>query len=437
MIAKNPDQYLPLHLLHFSKKFKLDSKQKEIFENIISWKITPPLVKTGRSTYLILQDTKVPFKSIKIKGCGFFDVQNNSVMQPSTEEGYDAHVQHAPDGIKEIHYQIEVNGHDEPFYSIPKKRPYGGQIFGRAKLEFEAVDYLLKHWKGDNTLFPFYFPVGYARYENLFYEDNPLGATILGIPGEKETPLGGYFVGNFEDEGLRINPHVVGYWQKHIAPAGKQNPDYFDILLTLKKLCEEFGKTMAHLHRHFADHDSHLFNAMVNQDKGNVVFFDLDHVLYAKDMSAQKYFYYTLKDFEIGLVGILSNFLLSGIIEGITLFAKLNQPVDDYNLIEGLFAGYFGKDNEVSIQDAKNIWNRTLEFALNKLLRAPKKDRFNLAYDFCEKERRRSYIDAYRYAKTSTIKKYKSFDLTPEKHAQIIGKLFEQRMSLENTDIRK
>ncbi|MBA4337070.1 hypothetical protein C0416_04860 [bacterium] len=433
-MENHPDQYLPLHTIHFSDKFKLKEGQKKIFEDVVSWRITPPLVKTGRSTYLLIKDTEVPFKGVKIKGCGFFDIQNNSVMQPSTEDGYDSHVQHAPDGIKEIHYQIEVNDQDEPFYSIPKKRPYGGQIFTRAKLEFDATSHLFNKWDGKKELFPFYFPVGYARYKNLFYKDEPLGVTILGIPGEKETPLGNYFMGQFEDNGLRINPHVVAYWQKHIAPTGKENPDYFDLLTTIKGLCYEFSKTMKYLHKHFVDHDSHLFNAMVNGENGKVVFFDLDHVLSVKEISAQKYFYYALKDFEIGLVGILSNFLLSGLLDGIVLFEKSNQPADNYNPIEGFFSGYFGYDNEVAKQDAKNIWNRTIEFALDKLMKAPRKDQFNMAYNFCEQERKRSYIDTYRYLKNDVKTMFPNFELTPEKHAKIIGDLFEQRLSLESTD---
>jgi len=425
---------LPLHSIHFSDKFKLKDGQKKIFEDVISWKTTPPLVKTGRSTYLLIKDPDIPFSGIKIKGCGFFDIQNNSVMQPSTEEGYDAHIQYAPDGIKEVHYQIEVNEHDEPIYSIPKKRPYGAQLFDRAKLEFDATNHLFENWDKDPKDFPFYFPIGYARYKDLFYEDSPLGVTMLGIPGEKETALGNYFVGQFEDKGLRINPHLVKYWQKHIAPVGKKTPDYFDLLATLKKLCFEFGKTMAHLHSYYVDHDSHLFNAMVNIQNGRVVFFDLDHVLDVKEMSAQKYFYYALKDLEIGLVGILSNFLLNGIVDGVVLFERLNQPIDDYNLIEGFFAGYFGENNEVAKQDAKNIWNRTLEFSLNKLMKASRKEQFNLAYDFCEKERKKSYIDTYRYLKNKVHSIYNDLELTPEKHANIIAKLFTQRMTLQNTD---
>jgi hypothetical protein len=433
-MENHPDQYLPLHTIHFSDKFGLEEGQKKIFEDIVSWRITPPLVKTGRSTYLLIQDTDVPFKGVKIKGCGFFDIQNNSVMQPSTEDGYDAHIQHAPGGTKEIHYQIEVNDLDEPFYSIPKKRPYGGQIFTRAKLEFDATNHLFNKWNGDKNSFPFYFPIGYARYKNLFYKDEPLGVTILGIPGEKETPLGNYFTGQFEDNGLKINPHLVAYWQKHITNNTDQIPDYFDLLTAIKRLCDEFGKTMSHLHKYFVDHDSHLFNAIVNGENGTIVFFDLDHVLSADNISAQKYFYYSLKDFEIGLAGILSNFLLSGLVDGLVLFEKLNKSIDDYNPIEGFFSGYFGQENEVAKQDAKNIWNRTIEFALDKLLKAPRKDQFNMVYDFCEQERKRSYIDAHRYFRNNVKTMFPNFELTPEKHAKIIENLFKQRLSLESTD---
>jgi len=424
--------YLPLNSIYFSDKFKLEKGQKNILENIITWKQTPPLVKTGRSTYLLIKDSRIPFKGIKIKGCGFFDTQNNSILQPSTEHGYDAHIQYTPDGIKEIHYQVEVNDHDEPIYSIPKKRPYGAQTFDRAKIEFEATNRLLDIWEDKMSDFPFYFPIGYARYENLFYEDQPLGVTVLGIPTEKETALANYFTGQFDDEGLRINPHLVSYWKKHIAPTGKETPDYFDLLATLKKLSFEFGKTLSFLHKHFVDHDSHLFNATVNNDSEKVVFFDLDHVIDIKKISAQKYFYYALKDFEIGLVAILSNFLLSGIIDGLVLFAKSNQSEDNYNLLEGFFSGYFGEDNEVAKQDAKNIWNRLIKFALNELIPSARKNQLKLAYDFCEKERQKSYIDSYRYLKN----KMKP-NLTPEKHATIIARLFEQRLTLKHTDTLK
>ncbi len=434
-MKSQPDQYLPLHSIRFFDDFNLEEGQKNIFEDIISWKTAPPLVKTGRSTYLLVKDTDVPFEGIKIKGCGFFDVHNNTIMQPSTEDGYDAHIQHAPDGIKEIHYQIEVNEHDQPIYTIPKKRPYGAQFFENAKLEFDTTKDLFQQWNNKKETFPFYYPIGYARYKKLFYKDKPLGVTILGIPGEKETAFGNYFVGNFEDKGLRINPYIVKYWQQHLAPAGKESPDYFDLLSTLKKLSFEFGKTLSHLHKHYVDHDSHLFNAMVNLKHGNVVFFDLDHVRKVSEISAQKYFYYMLKDLEIGLVAIISNFLLNGIVEGVALFEKLNQPVDDYNLIEGFFGGYFGSDNEVARQDAKNIWNRMLTFSLNTLLKSSRKEQFHLAYDFCEKERKKSYIDAYRYLKNNVATIHKNpLTLTPEKHATIITNLFAQRLTLQQTE---
>ena len=70
-------------------------------------------------------------------------------MQPSTDEGYEAHIQHAPDGVKEVHYQIEVNDDDEIYYSVPKKRPYGAQVYDQAVKEFDACKVLLDKWNGD------------------------------------------------------------------------------------------------------------------------------------------------------------------------------------------------------------------------------------------------------------------------------------------------
>ena len=418
---------LPVKPIHFSDNCSLQQGQKDIFEEVISWKTNPPLVKTGRSTFLMIDDENVPFKGVKIKGCGYFDLQKEEIQQPSTKEGYDAHIQNAPDGIKEIHYQIEVNDNDELVYSIPKKRPYGAQLYKQAVSEFKTNEKLLKNNKNDY----FYTPIGYAEYKGLKYKGEPLGVTILGMPHVSEIPLGVYFQGNFEEKGLRINPHLLNYWKSHVSKVGQNEPDYFDLVTTLKKLSFEFGESLSHLHEYFVDHDSHLFNATVNLDSSKVVLFDLDHVQDVEEISAQKYFYYSMKDFEIGLVALMSNFILSGLIDGIILFEKLNQQVDDYNFIEGFYKGYFGDLSAEAKADSKTIWRRMLMFAMNEVLRAAKKDHIHLAYDFCEQERCNSYLNIYPYLKDKIQKKKPDFDLSEESHKKIIENFLKQRADLE------
>lgn len=422
------EAHLPIKDIHFSSKFPFSEGQKNIFKEVIEWQTQPPLVKTGRSSFLLIEDEKFPFKGIKIKGCGYFDIEKNIVSQPSDEEGYDAHIQHAPDGVKEIHYQIEVNDKDELVYSVPKKRPYGAQLFEKAKLEYDVNKFLFEKWKGDAKDFPFYFPLAYAKYQDLSYKGNPLGVTLLGMPQESEIPLGHFFEGKLEEEGIRINPHLLTYWQNHNSVVGANSPDFFDLVSTLKKLCFEFGKSLSDLHEYFVDFDSHLFNATVNQENERVILYDFDHVLGRKDLSQQAYFYYALKDFEIALIAILSNFMLSGLIEGSTLFSKIDQPLNDFNIIEGFYEGYFHELTDIAQIHAKSIWERVIAYASNRMLEAPRDKLFHLVYDFCEREREESFINALPY-----LSKKFSFKIDEDKHKKIISALIEQRKSLENS----
>lgn len=420
------EAHLPLKKIYFSDRFDFTEGQKEIFKEVIEWQTQPPLVKTGRSSFLLIEDEKFPFKGIKIKGCGYFDVQKNIVAQPSAEEGYDAHIQDAPDGVKEIHYQIEVNDKGELVYSVPEKRPFGAQLFKKAKLEYEVNEYLLSKWKGELEDFPFYFPLGFAEYKDLAYKKEPLGVTLLGIPGDAEIPLGYYFDGKLEDEGIRINPYLLTYWQNHNSVAGTNNPDFFDLILTLKKLCFEFGRSLSDFHEHFVDFDSHLFNATVNIENGRVILYDFDHVFYKNKISGQAYFYYALKDFEIGLVAILSNFLLSGLVEGSTLFSKIDQPLNDFNIIEGFYEGYFHKLSDAADKHSKLMWERLLAYASNQLATARQDQKFHLVYDFCEREREKSFMDMLPY-----LSEKLSFEISEDKHKNIIAAFLEQRKSLE------
>ncbi len=419
---------LPLKKIHFSSKFPFTKGQKDIFKEVIEWRTQPPLVKTGRSSFLLIKEEKLPFKGIKIKGCGYFDIEKNIAAQPSDEEGYDAHIQHAPDGVKEIHYQIEVNDKDELVYSVPEKRPYGAQLFKKAKLEYETNKHLFENWNGDVKNFPFYFPLGYAQYQDLAYKNEPLGVTLLGMPNDAEITLGQYFEGGLEDKGIRINPYLLTYWQKHISIVGSNNPDFFDLISTLKKLCYEFGRSLSDLHDHFVNFDSHLFNASVNSENGRVILYDLDHVTDKNEISDQAYFYYALKDFEIALVAILSNFMLSGLIEGAPLFSKIDQPVDDFNIIEGFYKGYFNKLSDTAKEHAKLMWERLIIHTSNQILNSPLDKRFHLVYDFCEKEREKSFINVLPY-----LSKKLSFDIDEEKHKKIISAFIDQRKALEKS----
>lgn len=423
--------FLPLETLQFTDKHPLIDGQKQILKNIIEWKEEPPLVQTGRSSFIIITDDSYPFKSVKIKGCGYFDIKNKKSVKPSTTEGYEAHLQNAPDGIKEVHYQIEIDEKDEPFYSIPKKRPYGAQLFSKAKMEYEVNEFLLQNWKDDIKNFPFYFPVGHGKYKDLKYKDEPLGVTLLGMPMQSEKHLGAYFEGKFEEKGLRVNPYLISYWQKHLAVTGKQYPDYFDLLSTLKVLCKKFGQGLSYLHEHFVDFDSHLFNASVDNESGNVLLFDFDHIFKTNEISDQKYFYLMLKDFEIGLVAVLSNLLLSGLAEGFVLFKELHESIDGYNIAEAFFEGYFGELSSEEREKVKYLWHKICLFVINELLLAPKNRHIHLAYDFCEKERNRSYIEIYPLMKEKIIKARPEFKLSKEKHEDIIKRFLEKRKALQ------
>jgi len=426
----NDESLLEISEIEFSEKYPLNKGQKGIIEEVITWKTQPPLVKTGRSSFLIIDEDKLPFKGMKIKGCGFFDTFNHTAMQPSKDEGYEAHMQHAPDGVKEIHYQIEVDDNDELIYTVPKQRPYGAQNYDQAVKEYNAYETLEKNWKGDPEKYPFYYPIAFAKYKDMENEGNPLGVGVFGMRTQSEMMLGPYFAGQFEDKGLRINPQLLEYWQKNIAKVGQHEPDYFDILLTLQNLAREFGKSLSHLHEHFVDHDSHLFNCAVDNESGVVMIYDLDHVIEADKISDQKYFYYCIKDFEIALVAVMSNFLLNGLMYGIPLFKDLNKQIDEFNVVKGLYEGYFGELSKDAEYYVKALWKRLVLAAVNSLIDTDQKEHLPIVYAFCENEREQSYLDLFPFLKEKINKVRPDFDMKFEEHEKIIKKFLNQKTEL-------
>ena len=121
--------------------------------------------------------------------------------------------------------------------------------------------------------------------------------------------------------------------------------------------------------------------------------------------------------------------MLSGLIEGILLFDELKQPVDDYNLLEGFFEGYFGELSSEEKEISKQIWERMLMFVMNKLLKTKKSDLIHLVYDFCETERDKSYFDMYQ----PFIKKLnRSLSLSKEENAKIVAAFLKQKESIRD-----
>lgn len=426
----NDESLLEIEEINFSEKYPLNKGQKGIIEEVITWKTQPPLVKTGRSSFLLIEEENLPFKGIKLKGCGFFDTYTHTVMQPSRDEGYEAHIQQAPDGIKEIHYQIEVNDKDELIYTKPKQRPYGAQNYGQAVSEFKAYEVLENSWEGDPDKYPFYYPIAYVKYKDMTNEGKSLGVGVFGIRTQSEMMLGPYFAGQFEDKGLRINPQLLEYWQKNLSKIGQKEPDYFDILQTLQILAREFGKSLSYLHEHFVDHDSHLFNCAVDNDSGVVMIYDLDHVIPIDDISDQKYFYYCMKDFEIALVAIMSNFLLNGLMYGIPLFKDLDKQIEEFNILRSFFEGYFGELSENALYNVKAMWKRLILIAVNNLIETDPNEHLNIVYSFCEKEREQSYLDIFPYLKEKIQTTRPDFDMTFEQHEKIINNFLNQKIKL-------
>lgn len=421
---------LELENIEFSDKFPLNKGQKGIIEEVITWKTQPPLVKTGRSSFLLIDEDKLPFKGMKIKGCGFFDAYSHMVIQPSRSEGYDAHTQKASDGVNEIHYQIEVDDNDELIYTKPKQRPYGAQNYEQALHEYNAYDVLHSNWKGEDKKYPFYYPIAHAKYKDLENQGEPLGVGVFGMKTKSELPLATYFAGEFEDKGLRINPQLLEYWQKNIAKVGQKEPDYFDILKTLQILARKFGQSLSNLHEHFVDYDAHLFNCSVDNENGVVTIYDLDHVIAADDISDQKYFYYCMKDFELGLVAVMSNFLLNGLFHGIPLFQELDKQIDEFNIIRGFFEGYLGELSKDALYNAKAMWKKLILLSINHLIEADKKDQLEIVYNFCEAEREQSFIDLFPHLKEKINKLRPKFNLSVEEHEKIIKKFLDQKIEI-------
>jgi len=418
---------MELQEIIFNDKFKFSEGQKDIIRGIIEWKDTPPIVKSGRSTFLVLSEPSLPFTGLKIKGCGYFDTHDMKAEMPLSKDPYIAHIINTPDGIKEIHYQIEVDDKNELIYSIPGDRPYGAQTLKRAKLEYETNSKLFDVWKKKIREIPFYIPVGYAQYKDLKYKNEPVGVTMLGMDIIPEVPLAAYFECRFEDKGLRINKHIFTYWQNHIAPIAKNQPDYFDLLTTIKKLAFEFGKSLSYLHEYFVDHDSHLFNATVNDNNGKVILYDLDHAISIEDMHSQKYFYYCLKDFEIALTALISNFMLTGLADGVLLFDEMKQETDKYNFVESFYEGYFGELDNGLIENSKNIWDRILMFYSNKVIAKEQKEHIHLVHDFCEFEREQSFNDMFNPMFNKIKTKRDNFSLAKDSHKRIISAFLKQK----------
>ncbi|NKB64235.1 MAG: hypothetical protein GKR95_19690 [Gammaproteobacteria bacterium] len=109
-------------------------------DDIVSWKVTPPFFRVGRSALMHLpspleigtQNGTVRVEQIKIKGVGLSDFEGN-ISQPSS-----VHFQmNAP------HLGISEKG---TFFMIPAAtKPKGGLVLEKAKMEFHIADILFKN----------------------------------------------------------------------------------------------------------------------------------------------------------------------------------------------------------------------------------------------------------------------------------------------------
>jgi hypothetical protein len=156
----------------------------------------------------------------------------------------------------------------------------------------------------------------------------------------------------------------------------------------------------------------------------------LDHVKHIDELRAQKYFYYALKDFEIGLVAIMSNIMLSGYIEGVHLFQDQNMNFEQHNILRGFFEGYFGEISDDLNFIITSMWKRLLIISAEQLIKAEQKDHLAIAHNFCEQEREVNYLDIFPYLKEKIKTKKPKFELSKTEHAKIIEKLLNQKSQL-------
>ena len=147
-------------------------------------------------------------------------------------------------------------------------------------------------------------------------------------------------------------------------------------------------------------------------------------------ISDQKYFYYCMKDFEIALVAIMSNFMLNGLIYGIPLFKDLDKQIDEFNILREFFEGYFGELSREATYNVKSMWKRLILVAVNSMIETDPGDHLEIAYSFCEKEREQSYLDVFPYLKDKIDKKRPDFDIKFEDHEKIISKFLNQKTEL-------
>lgn len=380
---------------HFINEIEENIK-KELLE-YASWAKNPPLKTHGRSTII---------KNYKIKGCGNFDLNKGTVSMPESEE-YDPHINK---DSKSLHYQIEIKNKGAFTYQVPQKKPLGGQTVENAKKEIENTQKLYsKHQKN------FYKPIAYGEYQDLQFNNEPLGFSILEIPSEQELTLADYFKAVFQDEQLFINNEIINLTKKETP-----EPKIIDVLRKLVELSKKHGATLKKLHEFYVDYDSHFYNATINPQNQELILFDLDNLKEKSKLPQIQAFNYQIKDIYLAIQSLMSTILLNGICDSFEQFSFHE------NFLKAWLIGYFGTISEEMIRETNNLWQKILQILPTMLTPIPLEQRLLPVSIYLEKE-----LDPFLTLPFNELKPPKGYEF--EDHQKNIENLIKQREEIKKS----
>lgn len=336
----------------FSEKISLTLEEQSKIQDIIEWKEPPNMIRTGRSGYLKtekpLSDANIQL--VKFKGLGFFNSRDNSRVKPGTDI-YDGSRQMNEQGFVELANRLVVDENGKFQLVSLGEKPFGGQYMERVDVEFNAAETLPPNIT--------YIPVAKAYYEDLRFNEKPIGVTILGLPTSNLTFFEEYFVFQLQEEKMmmssRLNPHST--------------PDQIFELLT--GFCHQLGHKIRLLHEHFVAIEGHFANFTIIPETAEILIHDLDFVSPVSSLSPIQEFNYRIRDIASTTTALLTNLLFNDLLHYAQKLESYDSNYFGFNMLTAIIEGYEDSLSDEVFEKIEaftdKIWKELLQFYLEEV----------------------------------------------------------------------
>lgn len=234
-------------------------------DDIVSWRVTPPFSKVGRSAWLTLKEPIVVqttggdiyIESIKIKGVGYLDYRGN-LHQPTTNS------------LRKIKMHLGISEKVDFFIASGFSGPIGGIVLEKALAEYSTARTLIENGVPSSV------PICVYKYDEseLCYQVGdqmvPMGVVVTGQLQRTFTRVNSMLYYSASEDVTKIE---ISQFAERMGVSLNEDPE-----LSLLKACyRNYGRHLPEFSKcGLYRHGAHWSNLGFSSRAGGVYFTDLD-----------------------------------------------------------------------------------------------------------------------------------------------------------------